>query len=97
MKTVLIYSEEYKQLEKMLDVLELNGFNSIPCLSPDDVKQCINLTSFDLLIIGDSVNENSRQLIKNEMKQIHPTISISEHFGPIDNLINDVKQSLGIN
>ncbi len=83
-------------MEKMLDILELSGFNSIPCLSLEDAKQCIKLTSFDLLVIGDAVLETEKKLIKNEMKHVLPTVDIFEHAGPIDNLVLNIKQTLAI-
>lgn len=97
MKTVLIYSEEFTQMEKMLDLLELSGFNSIPCLSAEDVKRCIDLTTFDLLLIGDAVQDNLKKSIKKELQNLQPGTPVFEHLGPIDNLVMDVKQALGIN
>ncbi len=96
MKTVLVYCEDYTQMEKLVDQLELGGFNSIPCLSPDDVKRCIELTVFDLLLIGEAVHENSKALIKNEMEHVHSSTIIFEHYGEIDNLLAEVKQAIGI-
>jgi len=96
MKTVLIYSDQYSGLERILDVLELNGFNSIPCITENDTLKCITLTNFDALILDNQVNKNSQKIIRENLKLLYPQIPVIECYSPFENLAEEIKNKLNI-
>lgn len=96
MKTVLVYCDQYSEMENILDVLDISGFNSIPCLSEDDVLKCITLTHFDILLLDRKIKNHSKAVVKENLKTLHPIIPILECYSPYENLAEDIIGSLNL-
>jgi DNA-binding NtrC family response regulator len=83
-------------MENILDVLEISGFNSIPCLTEDDALKCITLTNFDIVLIDRKVNRNSQKNVRENLNRLYPQIPVLVCDSPYQNLTEEIKNTLNL-